>query len=148
MAATFATEHTHLVPAEGHYRGSPAIRWVVAIRPGGAWTPWQWFDRLRNWRQPDHGWEGVAPPMFWSRIVVPRLFALALAAPPKLFAAAKRRLAHRSDWDVIVYCGEDEKRNRALVENHASRELAAARAEELWQHLNEHDELPDQQNST
>lgn len=74
-----------------------------------------------------------------------RLFAPLLAAPPKLFfRTAKYWLGHRTDWDVIVYCGEDEKRNRALVESHASQEVAVGRAEEFWQHLDEHDELPDQ----
>jgi hypothetical protein len=144
MAPSFAADHTCPVPIDGRYRGSPAIRWVVQIRPGGAWTPWQWSDRLRNWRRPTHGGDGGAPPISLLGIVVTRLFALLLAAPPKLFRTAKYRLGHRHDWDVIVYCGEDEKRNRALVESHASQEVAVARAEELWQHLDEHDELPDQ----
>src|SRR5206468_5029771 len=92
--------------------------------------------------RPNQGWEGSGTPRLWWGIVMPRLFALALAAPPRTLSTLKRRVAHRSDWDVIVYCGEDEKRNSALVENHASMEQAAARADVLWQHLEQHDELP------
>jgi hypothetical protein len=119
-----------------HVPVEPATaRWTVAIHRAGAWSG----RRRTELRAPS------AHP-FWDPLGFLPLFLMLLVDVPCTVAY---RLAYllrrRTDWDVLVYRGQEVDYRpwaAATVQNVRSRAAASERAEELWRYLAEHDDLP------
>lgn len=107
-------------------------RWTVGIHRAGAWPGWRWLDRALDLNWPD---ELGFVPLLLGLPAVPTIVAR------RLTYAARRR----TDWEVLVYRGDVggyQPKDAVLVENLPSKAAAVERAEQLWQHLSDHDRLP------
>jgi hypothetical protein len=81
----------------------------------------------------------------WILGLASTILLMLLTGPPIFLRWAVYHVRRRHDWEVLVYSGDEPSYRpglAALVELLPTKAAAAARAEDLWTHLSDHDRLP------